>query len=333
MPQPQADAEIASDWKDRLITILSAPNITQPEPVAFSTPLRKLLFLCATLWLIYTVLNLAFEEFVGFEGELATLATIAYLFIVVVAGLYFCLRWGAMGRPYRMELMGLGRNPTAILRNARHPPVLFLRSFAFDNATLAPRSRSRSERLLDRFGLLRTPEMRVTIKAWDYAAVVAIGRPEEFEPPAGAARFYVSRDTWHDTIESLIPLCQLIIWTTGRTQGLRWEMQRLIGTVSPRRLLLWVHVHAEGLTAAEREREWTGFLEDYREVFPKPLPRNIADVRFVAFDDDWSPQPVPSTRYPRSLLDRDGLRPFLRNFFSYPAHSRTARWWRLDREF
>jgi hypothetical protein len=134
-----------------------------------------------------------------------------------------------------------------------------------------------------------------------FGSVLAIGRPGEGEPPPGALRFYVTDAHWQEKVQALLPLCQIVIWTSGQTAGLRWEADYLIKTMPPRRLLLWVHVQL-GQSRKQRDAEWGKFLGLYNGVFPKPLPQQIRNVKFIAFDDDWTPRP----------LARRGLRPLLR---------------------
>jgi len=39
-------------------------------------------------------------------------------------------------------------------------------------------------------------------------------------------------------VEAIVPLCQLVVWTTGHTEGLRWEIKHLLENVPPQKLLL-----------------------------------------------------------------------------------------------
>jgi hypothetical protein len=166
------------------------------------------------------------------------------------------------------------------------------------------------------------PEMNLVRELRRYAPVLAIGRPGELHPPPGAMRFHVTDARWEATVKSIVPCCDLVVWVSGNTQGLGWEIEQLIKTLPPQRLLLWPHVHINKLTRQQRDAEWLRFVDGHSDVFPKPLPRNVGSTRFIAFDADWTPLSVPSARYPVVMMDRMdlnqntlGLRSFLRERF------------------
>ena len=109
------------------------------------------------------------------------------------------------------------------------------------------------------------------------------------------------------------------IWTTGHTEGLRWEIKHLLESVPPQKLLLWLHVNIGNWKKAERDSEWEKFRAAYKDVFPKELPADAARMRFIAFEDDWSPIPIPGPGYWPSLWEliaswprTYGLEPFLK---------------------
>jgi hypothetical protein len=166
-----------------------------------------------------------------------------------------------------------------------------------------------------------------------FAPVLAIGRPGEAAPPPGALRFQVTDARWQATVESIVPCCQLIVWVSGHTSGLRWEIEHLVKSLPPQRLLLWPHVGIHQWSRKRRAVEWERFLDGHGDVFPKALPRDIAGIRFIAFEADWTPVPIPGIRYPVTILDRlkylhrstMGLRSFLEERFrGNPGSARTS---------
>jgi len=208
-----------------------------------------------------------------------------------------------------------GRNAIHAIVQAKIAPVLYLRSFAFDEAA-------------DRTNLIGFgPETALVQELWEWGApVLAIGRPGEADPPAGALRFYVSNDRWQETIAALIPHCSLVIIATGHTKGLGWELHHIRTNLHPTKLLLWLSTSIDRkLKRAQRSSQWAQFTQTYRELFPVPLPSDASGMRFVAFDINWTPIPIPSETYPVSLWDRAnlwvtgssiaGLRSFLRAVF------------------
>jgi hypothetical protein len=195
----------------------------------------------------------------------------------------------------------IGRDPLHAIRRARRPPILFLRSFDFDSiAATVPSWRT----YIPILGIFPSPEVwLVQLLRWR-GPVIAIGRVGETKPPPGALRFYVEQDKWQRTVEQLVPLCQFVVWTTGHTAGLRWEIEHLIKHIDPLRLILWVHVHVEQGTDKARQTEWSQFVEACGDIFPKRLPHDVKRARFITFDAAWNPHVLPSASYRPSLWER-----------------------------
>lgn len=250
----------------------------------------------------------AFDFYMG--KALAAVSILAWI------GIYWFVfpRMKRAGRA--LAQVRFGNRPTQVLRHAKHPPVLFLRSFNFDSIS------SSVPTWQDRLPLnvaMPTAELNLVQMLWRHAPVLAIGRPGESTPPVGAVRFYARQDVWKQTVQSIVPLCQLVIWTTGHTEGLRWEIKHLLESVPPQKLFLWLHVNIGNWTAAQRDSEWAKFREAYRDVFPKELPAEAATMRFIAFEKDCTPIAIPGPGYRPSLGEliwswpkTYGLEPFLR---------------------
>jgi hypothetical protein len=174
-------------------------------------------------------------------------------------------------------------------REGSRRPVFYLRSFDLDKAV------SRSS-ILD--WLTENPrgtaEERVTGTLSRVGPVIAIGRPNERLPPLGAKRFYVSNELWKEKVSDVVKVSQLVLWATGTTPGLRWEIEHLVNMRTPEKLILWPHPRALRLRAAEREQEWVRFLDMTGSVFPKPLPRRLRNTRFIYFDKLFNPVEVGS---------------------------------------
>jgi hypothetical protein len=126
-------------------------------------------------------------------------------------------------------------------------------------------------------------------------------------PALGAARFYVSHERWQKKVEDVAKESQLVVWATGVTEGLRWEISHLIENLPPEKLVLWAHPHLLRLSESERETEWSRFRQQLGGVFPKPLPERLGEARFIYFEPDWTPRAVAPPRHDfawsmRSLL-------------------------------
>jgi len=107
------------------------------------------------------------------------------------------------------------------------PPVLLLRSFGEDVTSLA--------RTTDAWGWMRaqvwnnlwTLEETIEHLLRCYGPVIAIGRPGETLPPAGAAREYIANDAWRERVAEYIADARMIIVVLGTSAGLEYEYATL----------------------------------------------------------------------------------------------------------
>jgi hypothetical protein len=164
-------------------------------------------------------------------------------------------------------------------------PIFYLRSFALDARAARPT-------LIQKIFQLPNAEQTVTGQLRKLGPVIAIGRPGEKLPALGAARFYASDELWHAKVADVVDASQLVLWATGVTEGLRWEISHLIKNLPPGKLVLWAHPHLLRVGTAEREVEWAKFLQALGGVFPRPLPEHLGDARFICFAADWTPIPI-----------------------------------------
>jgi hypothetical protein len=204
--------------------------------------------------------------------------------------------WRAYARSAQDEL----RRPAC-----RHP-VLYLRSFALDAKLATP---SLPELLL---GLipLADAEQTLTREMRKVGPVIAIGRPGEALPALGAARFYVSHERWKEKVADVVRVAELVVWATGVTEGLRWEISHLMESLPPEKLVLWAHPHLLRVGEAEREAEWKRFREMLGGLFPRPLPERLGSTRFFYFTPDHEPIAVGPS--PFRNAQRSALRKLLR---------------------
>jgi len=277
------------DWKERLVRILSQEGITEPPHrasyVSISFAIVKWAVV-SSLFLVSMILSMAVIGVLEMQVSPTRLTP----YLVAGAWLVLLQRWILPWlKPSIIEARGdhLGRRPTHILMRAKHPPVLYLRSFHVDKL-LADISAEGFEPSL---------ELTLVARISRHACVLAIGRPGEPAPPPGAARFYVPDGMWQTTVAAVAPLCQLVVWTTGHTESLHWEIKHLVKNLPPRQLLLWLHVHFVCTTREQRNSEWQRFLMASQGVFPKPLPDDIDNVHFLAFKEDWTPEPLTLVTY------------------------------------
>jgi hypothetical protein len=321
-------AALPADWREKMLRALSGDGVSEPPHIE----LWRLNLINFAQVLGWASLMVAFITaplclsvlFPGIPEDTAVNILIAWWLVVTPLGVWLFIgpRLQAANRLFRSQRHG--RNPSHAVQTAPRPPILYLRSFGFDSAASVTTSS---------FLYNASPEMLVTERMRPYGPVIAIGRPGEPRPPAGAMRFHVTDEHWEDVIKQILPCCQLVLWVTGNTMGLNWEIQQLIGNLSPQRLLLWPNMNLQRAnhshvnwkrTGKKRSLEWKAFVDAHSDLFPKPLPLDITKVRFIAFEQDWTPIPIPSARYPSRLLDRlsdtrglmDGLPAFLKERLS-----------------
>lgn len=220
--------------------------------------------------------------------QLPDFPLVAGLAILVVPVLYVLVR--KPSGPSASELRLL--NPVQTVTASNRPPILYLRSFDLDS--VARRSRK----------FLLSSEGALSLILRRFGPVIAIGRPGEAEPMWGAARFYVDDASWQKKIEQLVPCCQLVVWTTGHTGGLQWEIEHLVRSLPPERLLLWLHVHIGRRSEEQRRAEWTRTINTYQPLFPKQLPADVERTYLIGFDSDWKPIPIPDQGYRNAWWDR-----------------------------
>lgn len=182
--------------------------------------------------------------------------------------------------------VGFKRNISAdgwsALRSDPRQPVLYLRSFPVDE--LLART---GETATDYF---RTEEERLARAFAQIGPLVAIGRPGEPLPPAGAPRVYVGND-WQRTVRELLDRAQLVLVGAGRGDGLRWELELVSATVDPRRVVVLLPFDTW---------EYDHFRSGVADLFPHPLPDLAAlpdadhhGIRAaLLFHEDWSAELV-----------------------------------------
>ena len=153
------------------------------------------------------------------------------------------------------------------------PPVLYLRSFDDDR---------QGGRIKGSF----SEEEHLAKVLSQIGPFVAVGRPGEPLPEAGASRVYVDDTNWQATVEDFLRRARLVIIRTGRTGGLEWEIEKSVRLLDPKRLVLLV----------DSTRELRDVLAGIRRVHPQ-VParvrmgwRSISGVKgFIVFDDQWRP--------------------------------------------
>lgn len=145
------------------------------------------------------------------------LSGLAWILVFVVLSLR------ALTKAKRLAALSVAKSRSFDARS----PVLLLRSFRDD---MTPLGRTTDSRAWMRSIIHRhyfTLEEAAEDELSSYGPVIAIGRPGETLPPAGAAREYVSNEAWRGRIKAFIAEARLIVVILGGGDGLEFEYRAL----------------------------------------------------------------------------------------------------------
>jgi hypothetical protein len=210
----------------------------------------------------------------------------------------FAVAYGMIRRGQKMRAV----RAEALMASDPRPPVLYLRSFLDEDQDKGPVGAARSAKGSTQELSYSTPPWGVreqealSILFREVGPYVAIGKPGERLPELGAARMYVPDQKWQSRVKALCASAQLVIVRAGVTAGLRWEVEHLVESVSPLKLLFLLPARTDNYGTFQN---WVS------EVLPVPLPIEVPSGRLLMFDADWNPRVLP----PRSSLKRS-LAPF-----------------------
>jgi hypothetical protein len=169
-------------------------------------------------------------------AQIITEAPNMFMAIVVIAVIFvlICLLGAFLARVSRRELRSQGK------QSELGRPIVFLRSFAHDQARVRPAHRFLIDRFLD-FG--RSPLSMDEILVYEFASngpVIALGKPGEKRAPFGAHRIYADHNSWREDIEALIDGAQASILVADMTPGLAWETEQSLKRPDWRKKTLFV---------------------------------------------------------------------------------------------
>jgi hypothetical protein len=290
-------ANVPDDWREQFLTLLSSQGVGQTsfarEPMPILRDVLMILAWCFSVMLYVIPIIFLLPRFDRLPFSRETNDLIGGLTLIVGSILLFVFIAAPRAAFYARRLgddFWIGRDASRAIKAAKRAPVLYLRSFMLDQMSSRPPKWQFLVNLLGGWPL-PTGETWLVANIVRYAPVLAVGRPHERDPPPGALRIYLTDDQWEVKVQSIIPLCQLVIWASGFSEGLQWEIERLVKIVPPGRLLVWFHVGIEDQSAKD---QWARFVDAYKDVFPKPLPRDLGRMRYMAFDNEWHPIPLPA---------------------------------------
>ncbi|MFE8947751.1 hypothetical protein [Streptomyces sp. NPDC007856] len=219
--------------------------------------------------------------------------------------------WLVVGVELFIMAVGLGAGRRAIRRGNRHRApvlaslntlpdgehiVLFLRSFADDDGFAhIPTGHHRGPWA----ATVDTEEQQLARATAPFGRMVALGRPDDRLPQAGATRRYASDHDWQAQVLAALDRASLVLLACGPGRSLRWEVQQVVARDRPERLVLIISRSLE---------QYASFRAATQDLFPKPLPDSADQTSRVAhrmqgpdaytreaiwFDSDWTPHRAP----------------------------------------
>jgi len=150
-------------------------------------------------------------------GKLSAYALFLLLILASSAGMAYA--WRTAKRYAALQAAEMRRRDT-------RPPVILLRSFG-DDVIGVDRGPTVNTPLSFWDSKALTLEEVIERALWRAGPVIAIGRPGEKLPPAGAAREYVPDGEWQARVGQLIAECRYVSVVAGTSEGLLWECRML----------------------------------------------------------------------------------------------------------
>jgi hypothetical protein len=202
---------------------------------------------------------------------------VAYIIVVVMGA------WGLGFFLTKAKRLGALVSQEARRADPRQP-ILLLRSFADDITPLQrdiePGARHELSWV---YRKLWTLEEAIERSLGDWGPVIAIGRPGESLPPAGAAREYVDHQDWHRRVREMIQEARFVVAILGSTPGLAFEYQ-LLGETSALAKLIVVLPPAADL--ASRWATFTAALNVRSALLP---PEELSRALVARLSEDGTP--------------------------------------------
>ncbi|WP_405731041.1 hypothetical protein OG885_14590 [Streptomyces sp. NBC_00028] len=245
--------------------------------------------------------------------------------------------WEQNGRRHTAEIL----DPLRAAHSTEH--VLYLRPFDLDTVMSGmPMELSGGGASLTNVFFLsgRTLEEDLVRRFGRLGRVVAIGRPGEPLPEAGAERMYVADDEWQRVVSGLIARARVVTLSVGTGQGTVWEFVESLRVLPPERLVLLIYCDRTAYDAFREVVAERCALPEYPPPARPKRPRwevlmnggrkrllwDFALKGVIVFGPDWQPRfvrfdpstlRVPSVFSVRKLLRRE-LDPVLDRLAALP---------------
>jgi hypothetical protein len=170
-----------------------------------------------------------------------------------------------------------------LVKPDRRLPVVYLRPFIDDALTAAG-----VDFEFKGIGLF-TEEEQMAMVLGRVGPFLAVGRPGQSLPDAGAKRLYLSNEEWQAKVTELIQGARLVVLRPGSGEGIAWEAGTVLAHLSPEQLIILVPADS---------KQYEEFRAKLAKSLSHSLPPHPGDGHFGAaslsgfleFGDGWKAQ-------------------------------------------
>ncbi len=128
----------------------------------------------------------------------------------------------------KRALSKMALSATELLSRDGRKPVLYLRPFEDDSITLVGQKMTVYEKFFDRGAQYEYLEYLLVNTLSIEGPVVAIGDPNDPNPPAGASRDYLLDESWKLRVHELMEDASIIVMCVSYTEGVFWEIDEIL---------------------------------------------------------------------------------------------------------
>jgi hypothetical protein len=127
---------------------------------------------------------------------------------------------------------------------------------------------------------------------------ITFGSPREKLSPIGASRVYAG-DDWRQVISNYMTKARLVIVRPGRSDSIRWEIERALTIVPPERILFYLRFRG---SRKKREDAYADFRNLVHLKSPARLPEHLGKSLYLIFDRSWNPFFIREANRPTELI-------------------------------
>jgi hypothetical protein len=127
---------------------------------------------------------------------------------------------------------------------------------------------------------------------------ITVGRPRERLQPVGASRVYV-KDDWKREVADYMAQARLVIVRPGESEGIRWEIEQVLMTLPPERILFYLQYRG---SKKRKEKAYGVFRSHIQLLLSKELPKQLEKSIYLIFDNSWDPYFVREANCPTEIV-------------------------------